>query len=59
MIVFLAGGARFAPRRAPPAGQLAVAVNVGDDFDHLGLGICPDLDTVTYTLANLNNRELG
>ena len=64
MIVVLAGGvggARFANGLAAllPPGQLTVVVNVGDDFDHLGLRICPDLDTVTYTLANLNNRELG
>jgi len=64
MIVVLAGGvggARFANGLAAllRPGQLTVVVNVGDDFDHLGLRICPDLDTVTYTLANLNNRELG
>ncbi|MFC3173926.1 2-phospho-L-lactate transferase [Novosphingobium bradum] len=64
MIVVLAGGvggARFANGLAAllGPGQLTVVVNVGDDFDHLGLRICPDLDTVTYTLANLNNRELG
>lgn len=64
MIVVLAGGvggARFANGLAAllPPGKLTVVVNVGDDFDHLGLRICPDLDTVTYTLANLNNRELG
>ncbi|MEZ5494061.1 MAG: 2-phospho-L-lactate transferase [Pseudomonadales bacterium] len=34
-------------------------VNTGDDFTHLGLHISPDLDTVSYTLANRNNRELG
>ncbi len=34
-------------------------VNVGDDFEHLGLYICPDLDTVTYTLAGLANPETG
>lgn len=39
--------------------QLTVVVNTADDFDHLGLRICPDLDTVTYTLADLNNKELG
>lgn len=40
-------------------GFLTVVVNVGDDFDHLGLRICPDLDTVTYTLAGLANVETG
>lgn len=39
--------------------QLTVIVNTGDDFEHLGLHISPDLDTVMYTLAGLNNRELG
>jgi LPPG:FO 2-phospho-L-lactate transferase len=38
---------------------LTVIVNVGDDFDHLGLRICPDLDTVTYTLAGIANPETG
>jgi len=39
--------------------SLTVVVNVGDDFDHLGLRICPDLDTVVYTLAGLANPETG
>jgi LPPG:FO 2-phospho-L-lactate transferase len=39
--------------------QLTIVVNTGDDFEHLGLTICPDLDTVTYTLAGLSNPELG
>jgi LPPG:FO 2-phospho-L-lactate transferase len=39
--------------------QLNVIVNTGDDFEHLGLTICPDLDTLTYTLAGLNNTETG
>ncbi len=39
--------------------QLAIVANTGDDFDHLGLRICPDLDTVMYTLADVNNKELG
>jgi LPPG:FO 2-phospho-L-lactate transferase len=39
--------------------QLTVVVNTGDDFEHLGLYISPDLDTVTYTLAGLNNGEQG
>jgi LPPG:FO 2-phospho-L-lactate transferase len=36
-----------------------VVVNTGDDFQHLGLRICPDLDTVTYTLAGLVHPEAG
>jgi LPPG:FO 2-phospho-L-lactate transferase len=39
--------------------QLTVVVNTGDDFEHLGLCIAPDLDTVMYTLAGLNNPETG
>lgn len=39
--------------------QLTVIVNTGDDFWHLGLRICPDLDTVMYTLAEVVNRENG
>lgn len=39
--------------------QLTICANTGDDFDHLGLRICPDLDTVMYTLAGLSNTELG
>ena len=39
--------------------QLTIVVNTGDDFEHLGLTVCPDLDTVTYTLAGLNNVETG
>jgi len=34
-------------------------VNTADDFDLWGLHICPDLDTVTYTLADLANPETG
>lgn len=64
MIVALAGGvggARLANGLAQvlEPGELTVAVNVGDDFEHLGLRICPDIDTVTYTLAGRNNVELG
>ena len=41
------------------AGELSVIVNTGDDFQHLGLSICPDIDTTLYTLAGLDHRELG
>ena len=40
-------------------GKLIVVANTGDDFEHLGLQISPDLDTIMYTLAGLNNEELG
>ncbi len=39
--------------------QLNIVANTGDDFEHLGLNICPDLDTVMYTLADLGNKETG
>ncbi len=39
--------------------KLTVVVNTADDFEHLGLYICPDLDTVMYTLCDLNNLETG
>ncbi len=42
----------------PPA-NLTVVGNTGDDFEHLGLTICPDLDTVCYTLAGLGNPVTG
>ncbi|MEN3976007.1 2-phospho-L-lactate transferase [Emcibacter sp. SYSU 3D8] len=42
-----------------PGDNLTVIVNTGDDFTHLGVRICPDIDTVTYTLGGLSNTELG
>lgn len=39
--------------------DLQIVVNTGDDFEHLDLPICPDLDTVMYTLAGLANPETG
>lgn len=39
--------------------QVAFAVNTGDDFEHLGFTICPDLDTLTYTLAGLASQSQG
>ena len=47
------GGAKLALglARVLPPGALTIAVNTGDDFEHLGLCISPDLDTVTYALA--------
>ena len=55
------GGARLAlglSRLLPPE-ALTVVCNTADDFDHLGLRICPDLDTVMYTLAGVANRVTG
>jgi LPPG:FO 2-phospho-L-lactate transferase len=55
------GGARLADGLAQvlPPEHLTVIVNVGDDFEHLGLRICPDLDTVCYTLAGIANSDTG
>ena len=55
------GGAKLALGlyRILPPGALMVAANTGDDFQHLGLAISPDLDTLLYTLAGLDNPELG
>ncbi len=39
--------------------RLMIAANIGDDFEHLGLTICPDIDTLMYTLAGLANPETG
>ena len=39
--------------------ELTIIVNTGDDFEHLGLYICPDLDTVCYTLGGLANPDTG
>ena len=40
-------------------GQLSLAVNTADDFEHLGLRVSPDVDTLMYTLAGINNEETG
>jgi LPPG:FO 2-phospho-L-lactate transferase len=55
------GGAKLCLglQRVLPAGALRVIVNTGDDFEHLGVAISPDIDTTLYTLAGLANVELG
>ncbi len=55
------GGAKLADglAQALPPSDLTVIVNTGDDFEHLGLHISPDLDTVCYTLAGLANPVTG
>lgn len=55
------GGAKLAAglQDALAPGNLAVIVNTADDFDLWGLHICPDLDTVMYTLADFANPETG
>src|SRR5207302_552410 len=39
--------------------ELTVVANTGDDFEHLGLSISPDIDTLLYTLGGIDNPELG
>ena len=55
------GGAKLALglERVLPAGELSVLVNTGDDFTHLGLRICPDLDTLLYTLGGVVHTGQG
>jgi LPPG:FO 2-phospho-L-lactate transferase len=55
------GGAKLALglSRIVPADNLLVVANVGDDFEHLGLHVSPDVDTLMYTLAGLDNTKLG
>jgi LPPG:FO 2-phospho-L-lactate transferase len=55
------GGAKLADGLAQclPVTDLTIIVNIGDDFEHCGLMICPDLDTVCYTLAGLANPDTG
>ena len=52
-VVALSGGVGGAKlclglQRVLPPGSLSVIVNTGDDFDHLGLRVCPDIDTVLH-----------
>lgn len=55
------GGAKLAyglaQLLAPP--DLTIIVNTADDFEHLGLRVSPDLDTVCYTLAGIANPRTG
>jgi LPPG:FO 2-phospho-L-lactate transferase len=55
------GGAKLASGLAATLApeELAVVCNTGDDFEHMGLPICPDLDTVMYTLAGRSNAAQG
>lgn len=63
-VVLLAGGTGGAKmahglQQVLPPGDLSVVVNVADDTERFGLLVCPDLDTVLYTLAGLADREQG
>jgi LPPG:FO 2-phospho-L-lactate transferase len=55
------GGAKLAVglARALDGDRLTVIANTGDDFEHLGLHVAPDLDTVMYNLAGLANPATG
>lgn len=55
------GGAKLADgiARILPPEDVTIIVNTGDDFEHAGLTICPDLDTVMYRLAGVANDETG
>mgnify|MGYP006267781237 CR=1 FL=1 len=55
------GGAKLAHglRAALPIGALSIIANPGDDFELHALTICPDHDTLLYTLAGLGDRERG
>jgi LPPG:FO 2-phospho-L-lactate transferase len=55
------GGAKLALGlyRVLPPGALTVVANTGDDFEHLGLSISPDIDTLLYTLGGIDNLETG
>jgi LPPG:FO 2-phospho-L-lactate transferase len=55
------GGAKLALGlyRTLPPDSLMVVCNTGDDFEHIGLSISPDLDTVLYTLAGIANPKTG
>ena len=55
------GGAKlaFGLYRVLPPNTLIVVANTGDDFEHLGLSISPDIDTLLYTLSGQSNAELG
>jgi len=39
--------------------RLHVLVNTGDDFEHLGLHVCPDIDTLLYTLSGQSDQARG
>ena len=64
MILALAGGVGGAKlahglARILDPSELVIAVNTGDDFLHLDYFICPDLDSVLYKLAGINDTERG
>lgn len=63
-VVYLSGGvggAKLALGLSQVLGpdELTIVANTGDDFEHLGFPVCPDIDTLVYTLSGLANREQG
>jgi LPPG:FO 2-phospho-L-lactate transferase len=63
-VVLLAGGTGGAKmahgfQQVLPAGDLTVIINVGDDTEWVGLPVCPDIDTILYTLAGIGDRVRG
>lgn len=63
-VVYLSGGvggAKLALGLSQVLGpdELTIIANTGDDFEHLGFPVCPDIDTLVYTLSGLANREQG
>lgn len=63
-VVYLSGGVGGAKlalglSRILPPESLTIVANTGDDFEHLGFPVCPDIDTLVYTLSGLANTELG
>ena len=64
LVIALSGGVGGAKLAAGLAEALAperllVVANTADDFEHLGLRVCPDLDSVMYALAGIENRDTG
>lgn len=61
MIAGGVGGARMAEglTRALPEGALSVIANIGDDEEFYGLRVCPDIDTLIYTLSDRIDRKQG
>jgi LPPG:FO 2-phospho-L-lactate transferase len=53
------GGAKLALGLNHVAGELSIIANTGDDFVHYGLTICPDIDTILYTLSGNANAAQG
>lgn len=53
------GGAKLAHGLAAVTSDLAIVVNTGDDFEHLGLCISPDIDSVLYGISGRNDQVRG